>query len=489
MNYYLLAVVTFLISSSLFSQETISWGPEISVADGTTFGNVRPRLALTTNDQPIVLFGKNGTGRLFIAKGDGASFTAPVDILPANLGTYLAYWTGADLAAYGDTVIAVFKALPFDEGKIYIVRSIDGGLTFSDTIRVDDHNTGRCFMPALTIDAGNPIVDYMIFDGSSDNPRYAVAQSNDAGLTFLPGVEASTVNPGEACDCCPAEIVTDGTIQVLLYRNNESNIRDIYAARSTNGGATFSVGGDAEMLNWFINSCPSTGPHGVIVGDSLVSVATSGASGNYRVNISSIDVYNNLSIEQQVAVIPPTNVTGDQNYPRISGENDTLVLVWEEKETSNPEVFCSVSTNGNVASFSAYKSRVNVITTGVQTNPDIVYKNGFAHVVYQDATSGDVIYRKGTVVSVAGINSSNMASVSVYPNPSVDGVFNLEGLSPESWKETVSDLTGNLVESQLVVGQDGVQLLLHSTVKNGLYFVVMENNAGEHVNLRLVVGK
>ncbi len=489
MYHYLFLVASFFATISLWSQETISWGPAISVADGTTFGNIRPRLTLTTNDQPIVVFGKNGTGRLFVAKGNGSSFSTPVDILPANLGTYLANWTGPDIAAYGDTVIAVFKALPFDEGKVFIVRSTDGGLTFSDTIRVDDHDTGRCFMPALTIDnAGNPIVDYMIFDGSSDNPRYAVAQSNDAGLTFLSGVEASTVNPGEACDCCPAEMVTDGTYQVLLYRNNTSNIRDIYAASSTDGGATFSLGGDLEALQWFINSCPSTGPHGVIVGDSLFSVAASDASGNYRVNISSIDLNTNLSIEQQVAVIPPTNMNGGQNYPRISGENDTLVLVWEEKETSNPEVFCSVITNGNIAAFSSYKSRVNEITTGVQTNPDIVYKNGFAHIVYQDAASGDVIYRKGTVFSVAGINSIDLNAISVYPNPSSDGVFHFQGLSnAEQWKGTVADLAGNAIASQFVVAQDGVQLILHSTVKNGLYFLAMENSAGDQLTLRLSV--
>ena len=227
----------------------------------------------------------------------------------------------------------------------------------------------------------------------------------------------------------------------------------------------------------------------MIVGDSLFSVAASNASGDYRVNISSIAINTNLSIEQQVAVIPPTNVNGGQNYPRISGESDTLVLVWEEKETSNPEVFCSVTTNGNIAAFSSYKSRVNEITTGVQTNPDIVYKNGFAHIVYQDAASGDVIYRKGTIVSVAGINSLDIASVSVYPNPSMDGVFHLQGLPAESWKATVSDLAGNTIVSQLVAGQNGVQLLLHSTVKNGVYFLVLENNTGEQVTRKLVVGK
>ena len=407
MNHYFTSLpAILLLSLNAFAQQTINWGPEISVADGATYGNIRPRLALTTNDEPVVVFGKNGTGRLFVAKGNAGTFGTPVDILPAGLGTYLANWTGPDIAAKGDTIIAVFKALPFEDGKIYAVRSTDGGLTFSDTIRVDDHETGRTFLPALTIAAnGNPIVDYMIFDGPNDNPRYVVAQSADAGLTYGSGVTASEFITGEACDCCPAEMVTDGTNQILLFRNNENNIRDIHAVRSTDGGVSFSAGADMEELGWFITSCPSTGPQGIIIGDSLYLVSASRVSGSYRIYIGSGSLNGTLALENQASPIPPNNNNGTQNYPRISGEGNTMLMVWEEKETSNPDVFCAVVTNGSINSFADYKARVNTNTTGVQTNPDIVFKNGFAHIVYQDAVSGDVIYRKGTV-GVAGVNEN-----------------------------------------------------------------------------------
>lgn len=491
MNHYFTSLpAILLLSLNSFAQQTINWGPEISVADGATYGNIRPRLALTTGDEPIVLFGKNGTGRLFVAKGNAGTFATPVDILPAGLGSYLANWTGPDLAAQGDTIIAVFKALPFEDGNIYVVRSTDGGLTFSDTIRVDDHETGRTFLPALTIDAnGNPIVDYMIFDGPNDNPRYVVAQSTDAGLTYGSGVAASAIIAGEACDCCPAEMVTDGTNQILLFRNNENNIRDIHAVRSTDGGVSFSAGADIEELGWFITSCPSTGPQGIIIGDSLFTVSASRVSGSYRIYIGSGNLNGTLALENQTSPIPPMNNNGTQNYPRISGEGNTMVMVWEEKETSNPEVFCAVVTNGSINSFADYKARVNTVITGVQTNPDIVYKNGFAHIVYQDAASGDVIYRKGTVSDVAGTVENGFSAVSVAPNPSATGVFVISGLSTEIAHWSVTDLSGKAVQSNLVKQANGVEITLDPAVGNGVYLLTMENQQGEQMTTQLVVGR
>jgi hypothetical protein len=490
-HYFTLLPAILLLSLSSFAQQTINWGPEISVADGATYGNIRPRLTLTTNNEPVVVFGKNGTGRLFVAKGNAGTFGTPVDILPANLGTYLANWTGPDIAAKGDTIIAVFKALPFDEGKIYAVRSTDGGLTFSDTIRVDDHETGRTFLPALTIDAnGNPIVDYMIFDGQNDNPRYVVVQSADAGLTYGQRVVASSTVTGEACDCCPAEMVTDGTNQILLFRNNESNIRDIHAVRSTDGGTTFPTAADMEELGWFITSCPSTGPHGMIIGDSLFMVSASRVSGSYRIYIGSGNLTGgNLALVNQASPIPPTNNNGTQNYPRISGEGSSMVLVWEEKETSNSDVFCAVVNNGSINSFADYKARVNTITTGVQTNPDIVYKNGFAHIVYQDAASGDVIYRKGTVSAIAGTTENGFSTLSVAPNPSVNGVFVINGLSTEITHWSVTDLSGKAVAGNLVKQVNGLEITLDSAVGNGVYLLTLENQQGEQLTTQLVVGR
>lgn len=490
-NHYL-ATLFFLaiLPVSVNAQKSISWGPEISVADGNVYGNVRPRIALTTNDQPIVLWGHSGDGVLNIVKGDGNTFATPVTITPAGVETYLAYWTGPDVAAHGDTVIAVFKALPFDGGKIYAVRSTDGGLTFSDTIRVDDHTTGRVFLPSLDLDNnGNPTAIYMAFEGSNADPRYVATRSLDGGLTFETGSEIASSNAAEACDCCPGEVVIDGNRQIVLYRNNLQNIRDIYGSLSTDGGQTFAAATNMEYLNWNINSCPSTGPHGLAMGDSLIVVSASQASGAYRVYVSVASWDNGLTFQHQTELLPPINVNGKQNYPRISGENDTIIVVWEERETSNPEIFCSVVTNGNTNDLAVYKSRVNTVTSGVQTNPDIVYRNGFAHVVYSDAASGDVIYRRGTIIDVTGVEENSLLQIQAFPNPSAAGRYNLIGIPDGNWKAVVTDLSGKVIGSTLNSTAGGYELMLIETANEGVYFVQLQNESGSRLTVQLVKTK
>lgn len=486
-NHYLagiLAIAGFFLSGN--AQQTVIWGPETTVADGSVYGNVRPRLTLTSGNEPVVIIGRS-PGELYVAKWNGNAFGTPVLITPEGLNSYLAYWTGPDIAAYGDTVIAVFKALPFDTGKIYAVRSVDGGATFSDTIRVENHATGRVFLPSLDLDVyGNPSVMYMAFDGSADNPRYVVTRSTDSGLTFTPGQEIASSGMAEACDCCPGELVINGNRQVALYRNNVQNIRDIYGSLSMDGGATFEAAQNLEYLGWNINQCPSTGPHGILIGDTLYSVAASQASGAYRVSVAVSSVANNLEYAYRQQLLPPLNSGGKQNYPRISGQNDTIVVVWEERESNNPEVYCSVTTNGNVSGLAAAKSRVNTVTSGVQTNPDVVYRDGFVHVVFSDAVSGDVIYRRGTISEVAGVPEITTEALQVFPNPSANGQFCLKSWNQSMHLLRAVDIYGNIITATVVDDEDGYSIRLEPEAANGVYFISIANESGYDVLLRVV---
>lgn len=484
MYQYLLSGIAVLASAiTAFAQHSVNWGPEISVGDGTVYGNLRPRLTLTTGNVPVVVFGKSGNGDLHIAKGNGTGFDTPVAILPSGTGSYLAYWTGPDIAAHGDTVIAAFKLLPFDEGKVYAVRSVDGGLTFSDTIRVDDHDTGRAWMPSMAMDPnGNPVISYMVFEGNADEPRYVIAHSEDAGLSYS---SQEPVCAGEACDCCPSEMVVGGNREALLFRNNLNNTRDVYGILSADGGNTYAACSDLESLGWFVTSCPSTGPHGMFKGDSLFTVSASRSSGAYRVYISSADA--DLNASQQFSPPPPVNANGSQNYPRITGQNDTIVLVWDERETSNAEVFCAVSVNGLIQELSVYKSRVNVATTGMQTNPDVVYKDGFVHIVYQDAASGDILYRKGTITDVAGLSENALIEASVYPNPSANGIFVIGGTPAMDRTLSVTDLSGKAVPFTAQQTAAGETIVLDASAASGTYLLTIRNPTGEQQFVKLLL--
>jgi len=481
----LLIIFACCFSLTGMSQTVIHWEPEIFVTDGTTFGNTRPRITLAANDVPVVIFGKTSTGLLYTARLNGSSFDTPVTLLPGTVSSYLTTWTGPDIASKGDTVIAVFKAMSMDLGNVYALRSIDGGITFSDTIRVDNHDSGHTWMPSLDMDEnGNPSIVYMAHDASMTNPRYNVVHSIDQGITYQPEMEIALSIPDEACDCCPAEYVIDGAQHALLYRNNDVNIRDIYAVYSNDDGLTFPEYLNVSELDWFINSCPSTGPHGMFNNGKLITVSASRVSGAYRTYISETSTNPTLSFQSTTMMTPPVNVNGSQNYPRITGANDTIVLVWQEAETSNTEIYSAIITTGTISEILNSKALVNNSVQGAQTNPDIVYANGKVHCVFQDGNSGKVIYKRGSIgtLSVCTLNSNPL---SIYPNPSKTGVFYINSSIETLNNTSVTNAIGQKCAFKIV--KDGTQsILILDKATKGEYFLSFEVNGLKETSVLIV---
>ncbi|MEY3237832.1 MAG: hypothetical protein RI883_1933 [Bacteroidota bacterium] len=481
----LLFIIASSFSLSGITQTVIHWEPEIFVTDATTFGNTRPRITLAANDIPVVIFGKSSTGLLYTARLNGSSFDTPVTLLPGTVSSYLTTWTGPDIASKGDTVIAVFKAMTMDDGKVYAVRSINGGITFSDTIRVDNHDSGLAWMPSLDMDEnGNPSIVYMAHDASMTNPRYNVVHSIDQGITYQPEMEITLSIPEEACDCCPAEYVIDGSQHALLYRNNDVNIRDIYAVYSNDDGMTFPEYANVEELNWFVNSCPSSGPHGMFNNGKLITVSASRASGQYRAYISETSTSPSLAIQSITMMTPPTNVNGSQNYPRITGVNDTIVMVWQEAETSNTEIYAGITTTGTISEIINSKSLVNDSVQGAQTNPDIVYANGKVHCVFQDGTSGKVIYKRG-IIGTLSTNALNSIPITIYPNPSKTGVFYINSSAETLNNTSVTNAIGQKCDFKIV--KDGTQsILILDKATKGEYFLSFEINGLKETRVLIV---
>lgn len=475
-------------SFTLLAQQGIIWEPAIVVANGDTFGNVRPRLSVV-DDLPVVMLGKGGDGEIFVAKGNGAGFNTPVGVVPNGMQTYMANWTGPDIASKGNNVVVVFKAQPMDIGNIYTVRSTDGGVTFGDTVRVDNYDQGETWMPALDMDeSGNPHVTYMIFDPMGGNERIVIASSTNGGNSYLPQQVVTANTPGVACDCCPPELLVKGQYQLSLFRNNETNVRDTWGSLSTDGGVSFNSTENLDNLNWVINSCPSTGPHGVIIGDSAYVVGTSRAEGKYRVYLSSIGLNGGLNLEHVQIMNEPTSTVGDtQNFPRISGSGDTLVVVWEEKESGNSDILYSVTTDGNAQTLATYKAKVNSDQDGFQGKPDVIYENGFVHVIYQDLAAGDVIYRRGVIADVTGIAELNGAIVEIYPNPT-SRIAIISGLDEKLVKAVnVSDILGNEVHCTIERSKNEVSIDFGVDHDPGTYFVSIELINGTHFSKSLLL--
>ncbi|MEP6793549.1 MAG: T9SS type A sorting domain-containing protein [Saprospiraceae bacterium] len=471
----------FLIFFYTVSQGQVNWTMEGSV-DGSNHGNNHPRITMDAAGNPVLIWFNAGSVRF--SRWHNGEFESS-KILNPSITAAGASWMGPDIAAHGDTIYVVFKEVPEDVGHIWCLHSFDAGETFSDPVRVDFTADSLSRFPTVTTDAsGHPVIAFMKFDQGFSNARWVVTRSNDFGNSFLPDVLASgwSSPTSHVCDCCPGAISSFGNNVVVLYRDNNNNIRDTWAALSTDGGMSFAEGINIDLKNWEIHACPSSGPDGVIIGDTLYSTFMNGASGTSR-------VYTNQTSLSDFKSLPGTLVTGSlpgssqQNFPRISSSDNTVAVVWKQYLNDNDQCllsFTSDITSGILPVFDT------VATSGV-FNSDIAIHNGNIIVVWEDYNSGTVEFRWGTYEVTTGTEEVRNESLHVFPNPSPDA-WTLNGHDIiQGSKIEVCDISGQIVYRKVLQDNFNVSLfeIDNTGWSSGIYFLKITH--GNTINgLKLV---
>jgi len=458
-------LIALFIASYSFSQE-LFWSPETEVASG--FGNLRPRIALTTNNVPVVVWG-GGTGSqpVYVSRLDGGTFSTPIEVNPSGMDPYTASWTGPDIAAIGDTISIVFEADLNAGFDIYTITSIDAGITYGDTVNVSG-NDGLSRFPSIGSNAsGNMAVSYMAHDNGWLNPRYVVANSQNGGTSWLSPVNASEALSGtEVCDCCPSEIILDGSNQALLFRNNDSDLRDMWATFSADEGATFPIGADVDDAGWIISACPSSGAHGAFINNNFYMVWMTGVSGTSTAMITTVDKSNAVSTTNWEM---PGTQQGGQNYPRIAGEGNTIGVVYQEYISGSQAYECFFAYTFDGDSKLDSVTLLNAQSLGSQSNPDVIYADGVFHFVYQNSYTGGVTYRTA-IVSGVGVNEESKA-ISIFPNPAVNEIT-LEGVANS--KVQIINQIGEIILSKNIYSDK--ELIDCSQFATGTYFIQIIQN-------------
>ncbi len=424
-NVYTLISFFLLCTLQMVAQTNINWSTPITVADGNQFGSMRPRIAFA-DGQPVILWGKSSTRDVFVSRFDGSLFSTPVNVSDQNLDAFVFNWTGPEITGSGNDVFVTYTTEPAEEGKVVLVKSVDGGLTFSDTVNVDPPDSDLPRFSSVKIDEnGNPLVLYMQFDSTFGNPVNVLSRSMNGGISFMNPVEASSVINGDPCDCCNGYLIVDENYVLNLFRNNENNIRDSWCAISTNDGASFNESVRVDTNNWMMMTCPSSTPVGLVKGDQLISAFMNAADGMTRLYISKTDLTNQNFIFHRMFKMSSQN----QNHPRIAGDDDVTGIVWSESS----EVMFTYSMDDD--SLGMITDTLNSMIAGFTQNPDIIYAEGKFHVTWENMTSGEVYYSVGDLGLPSGteeffqseenytisktakgyfINSQNAASIELF---------------------------------------------------------------------------
>lgn len=164
----------------------------------------------------------------------GATFGAPVLLSRPN--AILA--SGANLAAYGTKIDAVFVERVGGGSVVRYRRSTDNGRTWSAPLTLSP-STGLADFPQVARDsAGRVFVSWT----NGKNGRINVRRSTDGGTTFLAAVQLATTASqpygSSYYEGFPHVATGNGVVYVAWYQN----LWTVRVRRSTDGGATWQPG-------------------------------------------------------------------------------------------------------------------------------------------------------------------------------------------------------------------------------------------------------
>lgn len=469
-QWVILCLTSLLFSTEIRAQELKISNPLI-VSTGVNDGFSRPRISLINDNQPFVIWVKTGSPNTLYASGKTAEgFDTPMIIGTPGVNPMVTMSAGPNSAARNDTVYIALFSKPVSTSGIFMMRSFDGGKTFNNPVRMVALGSRYIFMPSMHIAPnGEPVSAFITTNTSWLTAFYEVSRSKDGGETFESAIRASSVAPAEVCDCCPASMAFEGDREILMFRNNNNNIRDIWVSMSENRGATFEKGSDIDQTDWEISGCPSTGPDGIISDDSLVSVFMSGAGLSGRIMMSSTST-TSLKTGSHFFLNNDVPQFANQNYPMIAGHGDTLGVVWQQSYQGKTGVFFTWSVNGiddlktNIVELDPQGSN-NLVT------PHIIYANGIFHIVYSDETEKQIMYRQIELqkVSTSVKKSVGIPSIEILPNPT-SGHSSIVFPFSDNWSISLYSSSGQLLTtSKFTNTQRGVLEGRH--LEPGVYFV------------------
>jgi hypothetical protein len=473
--YYTCLYSLLLILSTGLNAQQITWSQEQKILTGHG-SNIRPRILALDEDHGIMVWGNEHSSSIHYALWENDVLSPIYNINMRNTLAFITSWASTEIAGRNQYVYIVYKENPADVGKIYLMRSTDYGKTFTHQIVVVDNNGFKCRFPGVAIDKDNqPIVSYMRFKDDWSDPEYVSIRSTDYGDTFDPFTEVTDTSKGEACDCCPVGMETDGGDRIaVFYRNNRNNIRNMTAAISLDNGLSYNITKELDTANWFLMSCPSTGGDGFFNGPYLYTTWNSGRTGISKTYYSRLNL-DTKEIDDFYIMNHNQGRNLQQVYPRMAGYQDTVGIAWGELAT-NMDVFFTYFTGTNSVNLIPNTVKINNDRTGNQASPDLAYIHGAFYLCWQDMNDNTIRFKKGVISNVTSqedVKSKPEITVRTFEG----GIFiNSEDMI-DSWN--LYDVNGN----EIADGCDEYNAAINLHIKGVYFLYVIVNNEQQLIKI------
>ena len=289
---------------------------------------------------------------------------------------------------------------------IYFAKSTNGGDSFGTSVRVDDSGTSSSDQehPFMVVDK-NGIIYVVWWDERNGNKDIYFAKSTNGGTSFQRNVRvddtgSSTINQYRVS----MALDNDGNIYVV-WSDDRNGCRDIYFSKSTDGGESF-----GENVRVDDTGLPS---------DSIQAWPRICLDASKNIYVSWFDARNgNLydiyfakstdggnSFSKNIRVDDTGGTISKQWNPCMAIDTDgSLYLSWDDERNGNSDIYLAKSTNGG----DSFGRNVRVDDTGSSESTQwhsylAVDENKYVYVAWEDYRRGnrDVYFSR----SVNGGNS------------------------------------------------------------------------------------
>lgn len=351
------AVAPTISPTSLSETTTII--PDIETEDETvTWAGTADLIPLATTDFPgagSIAAALSSDGTLYVALGinnyiyvarstdDGLTFSEPVQVSDTQAALVIPVERPA-IAASATGQVSVAWSSPALNGQIWHALSLDGGETFSPAVAISGAAATETILPRSTIDeASNPFVAWLA-NGTLRFTHLAAGTE-----TFA----APHIVDEQTCECCHPQPLVDGSRLFIAYRNLEidgssgEHSRDIFLARSADGGQTFTEEVRVSDASWLINACPVSGPALAKHGETIY-VSWMDGRNDIQGNFSHTDIWLATSADGGVSFSPNRRLNLNagvyHNLPSLAVDSiGTVHAVWEALEPERDAIYYAQS--------------------------------------------------------------------------------------------------------------------------------------------------
>ncbi len=241
----------------------------------------------------------------------------------------------------------------------HYVRSLDGGKTFTQPLRLNSHATADASefvhgglsnahaFGTMSVARDGTVyafwIDTRAMSRQGDNGMLYATLSRDDGATFAPDASAF---PADICPCCQltAVAVDSSLVYVGARQVSGDNLRDATVARSDDGGRTFGERVRMGGARWKINGCPLKPTALAVDGDYVYAASHNGAE-------QPAGVYFARSSDRgakftDYRALHPDAVVSDA--PALAVSRNTVVAAWHAKSSEGRRAYYRASEDRGV---------------------------------------------------------------------------------------------------------------------------------------------